>query len=508
MAEIQRLDEIPRHWAASQPGQLALVDTTGSHDWKDLEATCERITRLLGKHGVRRGDRVVVVAENGALLVALLFALSRARAWIVNVNARLSAREIDAIREHSGARCVLFLPGNSPAAQAHAQRLGASRINNSPWGELFATAADASVAAEGESDVAALVYTTGTTGNPKGVMLTHGNVLFIAGAAVNLRSLSPVDRIFGVLPMSHVYGLSSVCMGSMLGGACIHVEPRFTPEAMDVALTRDRVTMCQGVPAMYTKYLEYLDIHQRVFSAPALRAIYCGGSPLAASVKAAVEARFGLVLHNGYGLTEAAPTVAQTLFEAPRTDCSVGPALPGVELRVVRDGVDCATNEVGELWVRGPNVMKGYYRDAAATREALRPGGWLATGDLARIAADGATFIEGRLKELIIRSGFNVFPVEVEGVLNSHPQVSQSAVVGRPVEGNEEVVAYVELVPGGTIDAAALLAYAAASLAAYKRPVEIVVMDKLPAAASGKVLKGQLREMARASVAPPPAPAG
>jgi acyl-CoA synthetase (AMP-forming)/AMP-acid ligase II len=276
---------------------------------------------------------------------------------------------------------------------------------------------------------------------------------------------------------------------------------------MRTALEEARVTMCQGVPAMYAKYLEHLAASGRAFHAPALRAIYCGGSPLAASVKRTVEAGFGLTLHNGYGLTEAAPTIAQTRHDAPRTDCSVGPALPGVELRIVAsDGQEVSDGGVGELWVRGPNVMQGYYRDAVASAEALRPGGWLATGDLARLDPDGALHIEGRLKELIIRSGFNVFPVEVESVLNAHPEVSQSAVVGRDVEGNEEVVAFVELVPGARVDARALVEFAAARLAPYKRPAEVIVMEKLPAAASGKLLKGRLKELARASA--PPAPAG
>jgi acyl-CoA synthetase (AMP-forming)/AMP-acid ligase II len=219
-----------------------------------------------------------------------------------------------------------------------------------------------------------------------------------------------------------------------------------------------------------------------------------------------VEAAFGLTLHNGYGLTEAAPTVTQTRHEAPRSDCSVGPALPGVELRIVTaDGRDAAPGEVGELWVRGPNVMQGYYRDTRSTAEALREGGWLTTGDLARIEPDGAVHIEGRLKELIIRSGFNVFPVEVEAVLNAHPGVSQSAVVGRQVEGNEEVVAFVEPVAGARLEPAAIAAFAADRLAPYKRPAEVIVLDKLPAAASGKVLKGRLKEMARSSARTAPA---
>ena len=510
MAAMDRLDDIPRHWAAQRGDAIALRDAHGARTWAALDEARESLASQLADAGVRPGDRVVIVGENCALMVALLFALSSLEAWIVNLNARLSAREVDAIRAHCGARCVLFLPEDSTDAATHAARHGAQPMAGVGWGKLLRSDVDASARPEPTEGpagdrVAALVYTTGTTGDPKGVMLTHGNVLFVARAAVALRKLTPADRAFGVLPLSHVYGLSSVCMGTLLSGAALYLQPRFAPAGLEAALTVDRVTVCQGVPAMYAKYLEHLATSGKRFSAPALRAIYCGGSPLAASVKRTVEAAFGLTLHNGYGLTEAAPTVTQTRHDAPRTDCSVGPALPGEELRIVgNDGADMNAGEVGELWVRGPNVMRGYYRDPAATAAALREGGWLATGDLARIDPDGAVHIEGRLKELIIRSGFNVFPVEVESVLNAHPEVSQSAVVGREVEGNEEVVAFVEPAPGAELDADAILAFAAASLAPYKRPCEVIVLEKLPAAASGKILKARLKEMARASARPAP----
>jgi len=503
MAAMERLEDIPRHWSGARAGEIALRDPRGTHTWKHLEGGRVSLAAALAAAGVRAGDRVMVVGENCAAMVALLFALASLDAWIVNVNARLSAREIDAIRRHASARCAIYLVDASPDAAAHAARDDAQPMPSNGWGTLLRSAVNEQCVAEALGErpgerVAAVVYTTGTTGEPKGVMLTHANILFVARAAVALRALTPADRAFAVLPLSHVYGLSSVCMGTLLAGAALHLQARFTPAVMDHALRDEQVSVCQGVPAMYAKYLEYLEGAGRALEAPRLRAIYCGGSPLDAGVKRAVEKAFGLVLHNGYGLTEAAPTVTQTRHEAPRADCSVGPALPGVELRIAAlDGGDAPAGGVGELWVRGPNVMRGYYRDAAATAAALRPGGWLATGDLARIDADGAVHIEGRVKELIIRSGFNVYPVEVETVLNAHPDVSQSAVVGRPVEGNEEVVAFVEAVPGARIDTGALLDFAARSLAPYKRPALIVVLEKLPAAPSGKILKGRLKEMAR-----------
>jgi acyl-CoA synthetase (AMP-forming)/AMP-acid ligase II len=339
--------------------------------------------------------------------------------------------------------------------------------------------------------VAALVYTTGTTGRPKGVMLSHRNLLFVASVSSRLRGVTPGDLAYGVLPISHVYGLASVLLGTLYAGACLRLAPRFTPQAMLDAIVKEGLSIVQGVPAMYARLLELC----RGVPAPLaplsskLRFAYAGGSPLDPTLKAEVEHLLGLPLHNGYGLTEAAPTVSQTRLDAPRADTSVGHAIPGVEVRI-----DGAGGEPGKLWVRGPNVMQGYYRDPAGTAAVLGADGWLDTGDLARRTADGALFIAGRSKELIIRSGFKVYPLEVETVLNAHPAVTQSAVVGRALpDGNEEVVAFVQPAAGSVLTAADMEDWACARLAPYKRPARIVFMDSLPAAASGKVLKHQLK---------------
>jgi acyl-CoA synthetase (AMP-forming)/AMP-acid ligase II len=500
-----RLEAIPGRWAMARGSALALSDSRGEWTWRELEHGRKQLTELLLTLGIRAGDRVMVVGENCASLVALMFAIFSVHAWIVNVNARLSPREIDAVRAHSGARRVLYLGDDSPDARHHAERIQATRLSLGRWGTISVSAMDEravpeTVEGNPARDVAALIYTTGTTGEPKGVMLTHSNLLFIARTSAELRGITPEDRVYGLLPVSHVYGLASVCFGSLRAGASLHLQARFAPAAMAECIATRGITVCQGVPAMYAKLLEHLKTRGAPrLSAPGLRFIYAGGSPLAPALKRAVEEVFGLTLHNGYGLTEASPTITQTRYDEPRQDCSVGRVLPGVEARIVdRAGHDVTQGETGELWARGPNVMKGYYRDPAATAAVLRPGGWLATGDIARQGDDGAYFIEGRLKELIIRSGFNVFPVEVEAVLNAHPEVTQSAVVGRPTaDGDEEVVAFVELAAGAKVTPAALLEFAAASLAPYKRPAEIVVMPSLPAAASGKVLKARLAQMAR-----------
>ncbi len=501
---MRRLDDVPRAWAEARGAAVALSDAGRAYTWEELERWRRALAQRLATLGIRAGDRVVVVGENSAPLVALLFAIVSLDAWVVNVNARLAPREVDGIVGHCSPRCVLFLAATSGDALAHAQRHDAAPLGDATDASVLRTAVNAhsvpeTVPGDPAANVAALIYTTGTTGNPKGVMLTHANLLFIASLSARLRHLSPEDRVYGLLPIAHVYGLASVCLGTLLAGASVHLQARFAPQAMAEFLARERISVCQGVPAMYAKLLEYLKGQGHEHLRPgALRALYAGGSPLAPALKHEVETFFGLPLHNGYGLTEASPTIAQTRYEAPRSDCSVGHVVPGVEVRIVdAAGHDVAAGEPGELWARGPNVMKGYYRDPEATAIAIRSGGWLATGDIARQGSDGALHIEGRLKELIIRSGFNVYPVEVEAVLNAHPEVTQSAVLGRKTPSDEEVVAFVELVPGARATPAALLQFAAAALAPYKRPTEIIVMASLPAAANGKVLKGRLMQLVR-----------
>jgi acyl-CoA synthetase (AMP-forming)/AMP-acid ligase II len=500
-----RIDDIVTRQAARMPAAEALRERERAWTYADLAASTADVAQQLAAAGVRAGDRVLVVGENCAALVALLFGIARLDAWPVLVNARLSAREIDVIRDHCVPRRSVYLVHVSAEAIAHAARHGATDpFIVDAMGTLLIGPQDQScqqepVATGSASQVGALIYTTGTTGDPKGVMLTHRNLLFIAKVSSTLRKLGPGDRVYGVLPISHVYGLASVCLGTLFAGASLQLEPRFSPKAFAHALAHLGVTVAQGVPAMYARLLEHLKASGQPFSAPQLRFAYAGGSPLDPALKAATEQLVGLTLHNGYGLTETAPTVTQTRLESPRQDCSVGTVLPGVEIRVVDAlGRDVAPGDPGELWVRGPNVMRGYYRNRELTTCTINADGWLNTGDMARIEPDGALFIVGRTKELIIRSGFNVYPVEVEAVLNAHPAVTHSAVVGRAVADNEEVVAFVELAPGSEASVEDLLRFAAHRLAPYKRPMEIVILPALPASATGKILKQQLRMMAEA----------
>ena len=496
-----RIAEIPALAAARDPQHVALIEDARRLTNAQLLQAVEAAAALLREWGVRGGDRVMIVAENSIVQIVLLFATARLDAWALVSNARLSATELDAIRAHAQPRVVAYAVESSADAQQHAQRHQAQAAPSiTPEIGAWSYSVDQTVKAEPvEADshrqCAALIYTTGTTGAPKGVMLSHRNLLFIAAVSSRLRKVGPDDVVYAVLPISHVYGFASVCLGSLHAGATVRLVPRFAPEAVRRALADERVSIFQGVPAMHAKLLEHLQTHGHPWSAPHLRFAYSGGSPLDAALKAQVESVYGLTLHNGYGMTESSPTISHTMLDAPRSDCSVGEVIPGVEIRFVGlDGVEAAAGEVGELWVRGPNVMLGYYHSPEQTRAAVTADGWLKTGDLARQDTDGALHIVGRSKELIIRSGFNVYPAEVEHALNAHPYVVQSAVIGRAVEGNEEVVAFVELIAGATVTSAELIAWCAARLAPYKRPAEVKVLAALPAASTGKILKHRLRE--------------
>jgi long-chain acyl-CoA synthetase len=497
-----RISDVLTPWAQRSPDHPALVETGGTWTNRELAAAVAEAQSWLIASGVRPGDRVLIVCENCRAYAAVLLAVAAMDAWPVLVNAKLSAGEIDAVREHSGARRVIYTTGVSPHATAHAQRHNAAIAEAAGLGPIGIGALNESAVPEPidgdpSSRVAALIYTSGTTGVPKGVMLTHRNVLFIAAVSAKIRSLTPDDRLYGILPMSHAVGLSVVLLGSLLSGATLCISPRFDPVAARSAIEKDRLTVVLGVPAMFGQFIKYAKMRKLdSLKFPALRIISSSGAPLDPAIKSATEKLFGLVLHNGFGITECSPTIAQTRVESPRSDVSVGRALPGVELKLAgQNGQPVIDGEVGELWVRGPNIMKGYYRAPEETAAAINKEGWFNSRDLARLR-DGNLFIVGRTKELIVRSGFNVYPVDVEAVLNSHPAVVQSAVIGRSVPGDEQVLAFVQLLPGSVVTVGELAAHAAQHLALYKRPSQIFLVPQMPVTPTGKIVKGELVKMA------------
>lgn len=493
--EPYRVEEIVALWAANAPGHVALAQDSATLSYGALQSAVAAGAEWLKESGARPGDRVMLVCENSFAAVALYFACAKLGAWPVIVNARLSDREIDDIAAHCEPRLILFTVAASARAKAHAQRLGATVLPDFiGLGAIAVSALDESAKPDAadldsSSDVAAIIYTTGTTGRPKGVMLTHGNLLYVARATAEARRLSATDRVYATLPVSHTLGLTGVLLGSLLSGAEVHLTCRFDPARVLAKLKGGGITAMIGTPSMYALLVEYATRNGLApIPAPVLRLISSAGAPLDNATKSQTEAAFGQTLHNGYGISECGPSISLTSLDAPRNDCSVGRLLPGIEVKLEGGG------EIGELFVRSPGVMKGYYRAPEETRAVVDADGWFRTGDLARIE-DGHLFIVGRAKEMIIRFGFNVYPAEVEAVLNGHPSVLRSAVIGRTHEGTEDIVAFVQLAAGTSVSMAELSDHAAAHLAPYKRPTEIIVLSEMPMAANGKILKAALSQM-------------
>jgi long-chain acyl-CoA synthetase len=501
-----RISEVVKTWAESSPDSPALVEASGSWTYLQLASAIFETQTWLRKLGVRPGDRVMIVGENCREFVAILLAVAGLDAWPVLVNAHLSAREVNEIRDHCGARRVFYTTSVSPHATDHAKRHGAAveavtGLGSIGIGRLNESVEPEPLVANVADRVAALIYTSGTTGVPKGVMLSHRNLLFLAAGSAKIRTLKPEDRLYGILPMSHAVGLSVVLLGSLFSGASLYLSARFDPMNARLTLERERLTVMLGAPATFNQFLQYAKFRNvQSLRFPALRIISSSGAQLHPSTKAGTESLFGMHLHNGYGVTECSPTIAQTRVEAPRGDTSIGPPLPGVEVKLVGpDRKPVPEGEPGELWVRGPNVMKGYYHAPDETSAAVDEHGWFNTRDLARLE-DGNLFIVGRTKDLIVRHGFNVYPAEVEAVLNAHPEVVQSGVIGRSVEGDEEVIAFIQLLPNSAMTATDLAEHAALHLAAYKRPSQIFLVHAMPVTPTGKIVKAELAKMAENSL--------
>jgi acyl-CoA synthetase (AMP-forming)/AMP-acid ligase II len=488
---------------AATPDHVALIDDSGSLTYRELNDAVGRTAQALTELAIRPGDRMLIVSENAIALAVLLLAGSRINAWSIVVNPRMAAREIDQIQSHSGARRVFLTPQVSKEAAGHATRLeaeirtvgalqgiGVSALNEETRAEP--------VEADAARQVAVLIYTSGTTGTPKGVMLTHRNLLFSGKSTAIVRNVTAEDKLYCVLPISHIVGISLLLLTLMSGGT-VRLVSKYDPASLVKAMAEEGITLLNGVPATYQRLLEYKTVAglDRI-DRGRLRSIGVAGAPLDLELKARVQKELGLSLLNGYGITECSPGISGVRFEAPRDDNGVGKLMPGLEARIVAlNGREVAEGEVGELHVRGPNVMLGYYRAPDLTAKAIDADGWFNTGDLARFDGD-CLFIAGRTKEMIIRSGFNVYPAEVEAVLNSHKAVVQSAVVGRAVDGNEEVVAFVQVLAGSNIGPHDLMAFVGPQLTSYKRPSEIIVLDALPATSTGKILKHKLAESLRA----------
>ncbi|MGN6606659.1 MAG: long-chain-fatty-acid--CoA ligase [Jatrophihabitans sp.] len=471
-----------------------------------------RVAASLRGLGLQRGDKVAVQLPNLPQFLFSYFGILKAGLVMVPLNPLLMAPEVAYHLENSDSRVLITfesfateavkgaaevdgvtsfivnLPGNDArpeGTRSFDELYAADPIGHHDGGDIEPTNAD---------DTAVIIYTSGTTGKPKGAELTHFELFMNCTTAGTLFGFQPDDVGLAVLPLFHVFGLSSVLNTTVRFAGTLVLVPRFEPGQVVDEMERRGVTIFSGVPTMYFALL-HADTTGRDLSR--LRVGCSGGAAMPGEVIKAFEEKFpGVVILEGYGLSETASTTTFNVNAEQRKVLSIGKPIWGVEVKVVDDDdrpLPPGEQHVGEIVIRGHNVMKGYYKNPEATAEAFR-GGWFHSGDLGYVDDDGYFFVVDRKKDLVIRGGYNVYPREVEEVLYGHPAIAEAAVVGRPDEKlGEEVVAFVGLKPGATATPDEIVAWTKERLAAYKYPREIRIVDDLPKGPTGKILKKELR---------------
>ncbi len=472
--------------------------------YADLDEHSARAAGLLRDRGVRPGDRVAIMLPNVPQFAVIYYGVLRAGGVVVPMNPLLKEREVAYYLSDSEARLIFAGSGFADEALAGSQRSGADCIVvNESFGDLLAAATPvAGVADRAGTDTAVILYTSGTTGQPKGAELTHANLATnVEVAATDLFRCTSEDVIFGGLPLFHSFGQTCGLNAAVSAGACLTLVSRFTPEKALEVVERDRVTIFEGVPTMYVALLGSPD--RAGYDVSALRVCVSGGAALPVEVMRGFESAFDCIILEGYGLSETSPVASFNHPDRVRKPGSIGTPIRGVEMRVLDEyGRELPPGEVGEIAIRGHNVMKGYWRRAEATAEAI-PDGWFRSGDMGRIDEGGYFFIVDRKKELIIRGGFNVYPREIEEVLYEHPAVAEAAVVGVPDASlGEEIGAAVVLKPGATATAEEIRDYVKGQVAAYKYPRHLWLLEALPKGPTGKILKREIRPPVRAQATP------
>lgn len=465
------LEDLDRRWTSAQ-----------------FASEVRRAAAGLATSGVRAGDVVGAMLPNQLELITLLFAAWRLGASLTPVNPALTAEEARYQLGDCAARLVVADDGNLAKVEGGRAAVLTPGECRARGGEIPALRTD-------DSDIALIVYTSGTTGRPKGVVLDHANITAMAGMLASWFRLGPADRCLLVLPLFHVNGLMASVVSPLTAGGTTIVAPRFDPGQFWSWVERFRPTYFSAVPTIYL-LLGSLPAAVRP-DASSLRFAVCGAAPMPAGAIGAFEDRYHVPVVEGYGLSEG--TVASTInpLDGPRKPGSVGVALPGQRVAVV-DGHDrpLPPHDVGEVVIQGPNVMRGYLGLPAETAACLR-GGWLHTGDVGFLDGEGYLTLVDRKKDMIIRGGENIYPTEIESVLYAHPAVLEAAVVGRPDEiYGEQPVAFVSLRQGRQVTAEQLAEHCRARLAPFKLPREYLIMNTLPKNAVGKIVKQPLRDRA------------
>ncbi|MCC6490157.1 MAG: long-chain fatty acid--CoA ligase [Candidatus Hydrogenedentes bacterium] len=498
--------------AEAYAGRTAVILDKHRYTYAEVNAFAKRIANVLVDRGIEKGDKVAMMIPNTPHFPMIYYGILNAGATVVPVNTLLKAHEIQYYLEDSDAKifiawrgfydeavhafnetetCHLLLVAGSPddfTAPEEGELLNPLMLEASHEFDLIETMPD---------DTAVILYTSGTTGHPKGAELTHFNVFFNAYYAKDkIIQSGPEDVVLAVLPLFHSFGQTCIMNAGLMSGATITMVPHFDTQRVIEVIERDKVSVVAFVPTMYAFLLNAARETQCDLSS--IRMAVSGASSLPLEIITRFKERFGVQILEGYGLSETSPVASFNVSDRPCKPGSIGLPIWGCEMRVMReDGSFAEMGEVGEIVIRGHNVMKGYFKKPVATKETII-NGWLHTGDLGKFDEDGYFYIVDRLKDIIIRGGMNIYPREVEELLHAHPAVLEAAVVGVPDElRGEEVKAYVSLKSGPTATQDELKKYCLDRLAKYKCPKEIEILRALPKGPTGKVLKRELRDLAR-----------
>jgi long-chain acyl-CoA synthetase len=469
--------------------------------YAELDNRSARLAALIGEAGLQPGERVGVMLPNVPDFPIAYYGVLRAGGVVVPMNVLLKRREIAFYLGDSGAKFLIAWHGFGAEARAGAEETGAELIEVEPT--AFAATLDAIEPAAGVAeidaeDTAVILYTSGTTGQPKGAELTHFNLSRNADVASRTTcTVEQGDVVLGSLPLFHSFGQTVSMNASMRVGATLTLLPKFDPGEALETMQRDRVTHFYGVPTMYGALLHHPGREE--YDTASLRTCVTGGASMPVEVLRGFEDAFDCIVLEGYGLSETSPVASSNHAGMERKPGSIGTPIAEVEMRVVdEDDNEVAQGEVGEIVIRGHNIMKGYWQRPDATAEAMR-GGWFHSGDMARVDEDGYFFIVDRKKDLIIRGGYNVYPREVEEVLYEHPKIREAAVLGVPHEQwGEEIGAAVVLHEGEELSPAECSEYVKERIAAYKYPRLVWFLDDLPKGPTGKILKREIEPPASA----------
>ncbi|HEY3715444.1 MAG TPA: long-chain fatty acid--CoA ligase [Jatrophihabitantaceae bacterium] len=482
--------------AAAHPERVVVRLGDAATTYADLDEQSSRVAGLLARRGIGPGTPVGVMLPNVAEFAPVYYGVLRAGAMVVPMNPLLKAREVAYYLGDSGAPLIFAWHTTGGEVEMGAKEVDAEAILVDPasFGDLLATVTpEPAVVDRAADDTAVLLYTSGTTGRPKGAELTHANLISnVEVTQTDLLQLTPGDVIFGGLPLFHAFGQTCTLNVAVAVGASLTLLPRFDPVHALRLLADHHATVFAGVPTMYSALLHVPDRESHDVSA--LRVCVSGGAAMPVEVLRQFEDAFSATVLEGYGLSETSPVASFNRPDRGRKPGSIGTPVAGVEMRVVdNDGGPVPDGEVGEIAIRGHNIMKGYLNKPDATAEVLSADGWFRTGDMGRVDEDGFYYIVDRKKELIIRGGYNVYPREIEEVLYEHPAVAEAAVIGMPhAELGEEIGAAVALKPGATATPDELRAYVKAQVAAYKYPRRVWFVEALPKGPTGKILKREI----------------